>query len=57
MGGKHRYEPEVHRATWKPAEEGAEPSRIEHLNTALTDIPVPKAKPWWARLRKGKSAG
>ena len=51
MAGKHKYEPEVRRATWVPAEDGADPSRVEHLNTGLNDIVQPVRRSWWARLR------
>ena len=56
MAGKHKYEPEVRRATWVPAEDGADPSRVEHLNTGLNDIVQPVRRSWWARLRPRKSA-
>ncbi|CAN5207657.1 hypothetical protein BH09ACT5_BH09ACT5_09550 [soil metagenome] len=55
MAGKHRYEPEVRRATWVPAEENADPSRVEHLNTGLNEVPVPVRAPWWARFRRDKA--
>jgi hypothetical protein len=54
MGGKHRYEPEAHRATWVPADEDADPQRVEHLNTGLIATTPAAPRPWWSRLR-GKS--
>ena len=51
MAGRHRYEPEVHRATWKPAEEAAfEPLRTEALDTSLAVVALPAAQPWWSTL-------
>ena len=51
MGGKHRYEPDVHRTTWVPAAEDSDPSRVEHLNTGLNEVVPPVRQSWWERLR------